>query len=128
MTYNLFIFILLLLIVISILFVTIINYYKKIDTFDNKANYYNDGKMIFKYITDTSHTRNVLDKYYVNDDIKIAGSRVNIHPDEFNRNNCSVIGALPKVYGKSLCQLSPGIWNRYNTKKQDIYNNYAVRI
>ena len=93
---------------------------------------YADGheKMTFDFLTNTN---DILAKYYFSDDLNnndAYSKNVNIYPYKNSIKNFKVVGALPNVYtaNRSLhIQRKPGIWNRYNTKAQDIYNLYAVR-
>ena len=126
MTCNLFIFIIL--IIIIILIINIMNNYKKIDNFDAKYNYNNDGNMKFDYLSDPGYTEKILYNYYVNDDAKINGNKVNYHPYQSSRQNCRVEwGARPYVYGNIWCQRKPGRWNKLDNYGQEIYDLYGVR-
>ena len=55
------------------------------DTFFNEKdlNYENDGKMNFDYLLNSNHKTNILNKYYLDDDIKVNGRRLNTHPYQF---------------------------------------------
>jgi hypothetical protein len=127
MNYNLFI--VLIIIIIIILIINILNYYNKIDNFNsiNRANYNDDGKMKFDYLTDPSYKAKILNRYYINDDKKQNGVKINNHPYAVKHKNCEVKGARPYVYGNIWCQRKPGGWNRYENYGQDIYNSYGIR-
>ena len=46
-----------------------------------------DGKMDFSYIYNPNYNANILDKYYLDDDIKINGNRLVYHPLQFKQPN-----------------------------------------
>jgi hypothetical protein len=53
----------------------------KYETFLTKNNDpNNDGKMTFPFLNDPNYSKNVLNSYYLNDDTKVNGNRVIIHP------------------------------------------------
>ena len=129
--------------IIIIIIVLIILYYKnkKYDTFaipkTPKEINDNDGNMTFEFLNN-ENTNYVLDKYYINDDTKINGVRVNYHPYQEHVNNPVIVdayskylqnSAYPYIYGnpKLHIQRTPGQWNKYDTKAQDIYNQYGIR-
>ena len=98
----------------------------------------NDGNMNFNFLKD-EHTKFVLNNYYIDDDKKINGSRVNIHPYQVKVSNLPVTiskyskylqdSAFPFIYGnpKLHKQRTHGQWNKYDTKARDIYNKYGIR-
>ena len=101
------------------------NYYNKynnIDTFQSQRdiNIENDGNMKFNYLIDKNYTNTILQKYYLNDDTKINGMRVVNHP--FQKKN------VLNLYGNPFNQLEkPGVWGKFNTFSDYIYNIYGVR-
>lgn len=120
-------YIIILLVIVSILFIIIsytqyqYQYFKK-DTFISQrdANVENDGNMKFDYLIKNNYTKNVLDKYYLNDDTKIFGKRIVNHP--FQKKN------YLNLYGNPFNQLStPKRWGGYDTYSEYIFNNYGVR-
>ena len=98
----------------------------------------NDGKMNFNFLKD-ENTNYVLQTYYLDDDKKINGRRVNYHPyqeqvpnipppvDIYSKYLQTI--SYPFVYGKPDFhrQRSPGQWNKFDTLAQDYYNKYGVR-
>ena len=98
----------------------------------------NDGNMTFDFLTNTN-TNFILDKYYLNDDMKINGARVNYHPYQVKVGNLPPPidkyskylqnTAFPYIYGNNKLhyQRKPGQWNKYDTKAQEIYNKTGVR-
>jgi hypothetical protein len=131
-------------IIIFILIRTIHNkyYINRYDTFATpkspKEINDNDGHMNFNFLKD-EHTNYVINKYYLDDDKKINGKRVNIHPyQEQVLNNPVPIDrysqylqgtAFPYIYGNPRLhkQRTPGQWNKYDTVSQEIYNKYGIR-
>ena len=122
-------YIIILLVIVSILLIIIsytqyqyqYQYFKK-DTFISQrdANIENDGNMKFDYLIKNNYTKNVLDKYYLNDDKKINGKRVVNHP--YQKKN------YLNLYGNPFNQLSTsGRWGGYDTYSEYIFNNYGVR-
>ena len=95
--------------------------------FRDRTNFNNDGHMKFDYIEDPNYTTKLLYKYYVDDDIKLNGEKINRHPYEKARPNCRVDGARRYVYGRAWCQRKPGAWHKHDTYGQDIYNFYGIR-
>ena len=133
--------------IIIIIFILIIILYKynfnnNYDTFavplSPKEIIENDGHMNFNFLKD-EHTNYVLRTYYINDDMKINGVRVNYHPyQEQVLNKPAPIDtyskylqnpAYPYIYGnpKLHAQRTPGQWNKYDTISQEIYNKYGIR-
>ena len=47
----------------------------------------NDGKMKFDFITDPNYTKNILNKYYLNDDTKTKNVRNVYHPYQFKKGS-----------------------------------------
>ena len=91
----------------------------------HQENYNNDGNMTFDFLS-SENTTNVLEKYYLNDDIKINGTRVNYHKYQTRKQTN---GFNPYIYGEpeSHRQRSPNRWNRYDNFAHDIYNTYRFR-
>ena len=58
---------------------------------NKNSNYENDGNMTFDYLLDNNYKNKVLNKYYLNDDIKINGQRINIHHYQ-KKNNRNLYG------------------------------------
>jgi hypothetical protein len=123
-------------IIISIILLIIIKYKidkVSIDKFKNAKQAINaDGNptMTFDFL---SNTNKILAKYFLSDDLNNnnAYQRYVInYPYKNKFRNYNVKGALPYVYTGNPglhYQRAPGIWNRYNTYAQDIYNMYGVR-
>ena len=143
MYYKLLLFIL----IIIILFILIIIIHNKynINTYDTfavpkspKEIIANDGNMNFNFLT-SENSQYVLNTYYVNDDLKVNGKRVNFHPYQEQEANTPPpvdkyskflqTPAYPFVYGKPKfhAQRSPGQWNKYDTLARDYYNKYGIR-
>ena len=96
--------------------------YNNIDTFQSQRdiNIENDGNMKFNYLIDKNYTNTILQKYYLNDDIKINGMRVVNHP--FQKKNDL------NLYGNPFNQREkPGVWGNFITFSDYIYNTYGVR-
>ena len=100
------------------------------DTFINQssnasAHAANDGDMTFDYLLNNNNTYYILNRYYLNDDIKnAAGTRLNYHP--YNRKNN--LG----LYGNPAFQIKRDYNNTgnsylYITENDYIYNTYGVR-
>jgi len=108
-------------ITIIILLFFLITYNNYIDKFiDKNLNYENDGNMTFDYLLDNNYKNNVLNKYYINDDIKVNGNRLNIHHYQVKNNR--------KLYGMSHFQKKEyGKYGKYDTFTDYIYNTYGVR-
>ena len=133
-------------IMILIVFLIIIIHNKyNINTYDTfvapkspKEIIENDGKMNFNFLT-SANSQYVLNTYYLDDDKKIDGKRVNIHPYQEQVANTPPpidkyskylqTSAHPFVYGKAKfhAQRSPGQWNKYDTLARDYYNKYGIR-
>ena len=88
----------------------------------------NDGNMNFNFLKN-ENTNYVLSTYYIDDDKKINGSRLNYHKYQKQVPNIPVEGAPPYIYGNPLYhyQRKPKVWNKYDTYAQDIWNKYGVR-
>tara|TARA_Y100000389_G_C17426390_1_gene499793 strand:+ start:1208 stop:1561 length:354 start_codon:yes stop_codon:yes gene_type:complete len=108
-------------ITILILLFFLISYNNCIDKFiDKNLNYENDGNMTFDYLLDNNYKNDVLNKYYINDDIKVNGKRLNIHHYQFKNNN--------NLYGLAHFQKTEdGKYGNYKTFAEYIYNTYGVR-
>jgi hypothetical protein len=113
---NIIIFIIILFLIISLLLLLIV---KNKDRFKNE-NANNDGKMTFNYLKDNNNTKNILNKYYMNDDTKINGTRIVYHP--YQQKN------FLNLYGNPHNQWSTmGIWGGFDTFAEYMYNQYGVR-
>ena len=104
-----------------------------IDKFKNATQPTNgDGNptMTFGFL---KNTNKVLAKYFFSDSLNnndAYSKTVNVYPYQNKKPNYKVRGALPYVYTGNIglhYQRAPGVWNRYNTYAQDIYNLYGVR-
>jgi len=113
------------LVIVSILFIIIS--YKQYQTFrkdtfisqrDTKIE--TDGNMSFDYLIKKNYTKNILDKYYLNDDTKINGKRLVNHPYQ-KKNKLN-------LYGNPFNQYSTrGYWGGYDSFSDYIFYNYGVR-
>ena len=95
----------------------------------------NDGKMTFNYINDPNYSNRIISQYYLDDDIRIAGMKVNSHPYKVPVPNCpSSADLLPYIYSATPskhCRRNIGAdgkswWRKYDTEAQDIYNIHGV--
>ena len=98
----------------------------------------NDGNMNFNFLK-SENSQYVLNTYYINDDKKINGKRVNFHPYQEQVANIPPPvrtyskylqnTAYPFIYGKPEFhrQRSSGQWNKYDTLARHYYNKYGVR-
>ena len=78
----------------------------------------NDGKMKFDYLTTPNYKNNILARYYIDDDVKINGSRMVQHPYQDRHWGFSQ-RTLRKFYGDLY-------W--YLPHSDDIYNAYKIRL
>ncbi len=83
-----------------------------------------DGKMSFNYLTNPDYKNNILARYYLDDDIKINGSRLVEHPGQV-KNDCYKI-LLNRQRQNVKCYGSRDNININNSN--DIYANYGIRI
>jgi len=92
------------------------------DTFVNEknANFENDGNMTFDYLTNPNYKNNVLNKYYLNDDIKKEGQRINIHP--YQKKNYRNLYGIPEYQINN-----NNIYGTFTTFAEYIYRLYGVR-
>ena len=117
-----------------------INPIKTKDTFLDPINpqnvIANDGNMSFDYLTDPYYSQKILKKYYIDDDKKQYGVKLNKHIYKNMVPNCKSSTDLnPYVYSADIslhCRRNVGWanttwWHKYDTIAQDIYNNYGVR-
>jgi len=141
--YNKLLLFILIIIIIFILIITIHNNYN-INTYDTFATPKspkeindNDGHMNFNFLK-SENSQRVLHTYYIDDDKKINGKRVNFHPYQEQVPNPPPMDryskylqnpAYPYIYGnpKLHRQRTPGQWNKYDTVAREIYNNYGIR-
>ena len=84
----------LLIIILIIIIVIIIIYNNKyifiqqndmfgnIKYYDPQAVIANDGKMNFDFLNDPQYTNKILNEYYLNDDMKLNGVKLNYHPQQ----------------------------------------------
>ena len=138
---------LLFILIIIIIFILIIILHNKynINTYDTfaipkspKEINDNDGHMNFNFLK-SENSNYVIRNYYLDDDKKINGVRLNVHPyqDQIVNNRVPIdpyskylqYPAFPLMYGnpKLHQQRSPGQWNKYDTVAQEIYNKYGIR-
>ena len=78
----------------------------------------NDGKMKFNYLTNPNYKNNILARYYIDDDIKINGSRMVQHPYQDRHWGVSQ-RTLRKFYGDLF-------WDQQHS--DNIYNAYKIRL
>ena len=72
-----------------------------------------DGKMKFTYLNDKNYGKNIIDKYYTNDDTVFRGNKVVYHPYQLKRNT---LFGIANYIGLS----------RINSDY--LYNTYGVRL
>lgn len=72
-----------------------------------------DGKMKFTYLIDKNYGKNIIDKYYTNDDTVKGGNRVIYHPYQLKKN---------KLYGIA------NYIGITKDKSNDLYKTYGVRL
>ena len=76
-----------------------------------------DGKMTFEYLNDVNYKTKILNKYYMNDDIIVNGSRIINHP--LQNRKLSIDGHY--YYGR--------INNTQDAKNSDmIYKQFGLRL
>jgi len=114
-----------LIILIIILFLIIYNEHNnnnENDTFVNEknANFENDGNMTFDYLTNPNYKNNVLKKYYLDDDIKKSGNRINIHL--YQKKNYRNLYGIPEYQYES-----QSMYGKFTTFAEYIYRLYGVR-
>lgn len=116
--YFIFLLFIIIIIISTILFLLI----KHIDTFIFKNNNIDsDGNMTYNFISDKNNTKKVLNKYYLDDDIKSSNIRTNIHPYQ-NKNSRNLYG-IPQHQ-----IINSGKWGAtHSTFSNYIYNYYGVR-
>ena len=96
----------------------------------------NDGQMTFEYLNDPNYKKNVLNTFYLNDDIKYNGVKVNYHPYKNPVPNCPSSADLnPYVYSANPllhCRRNVGNnytkwwWHKYDTRAVDIHNQFSI--
>jgi hypothetical protein len=107
--------------IIGLLFFLISHNNYKDKFFNEKIlNYENDGKMNFDYLLNSNHKTNILNKYYLDDDIKVNGRRLNTHPYQF-KNYKNLYGIVDYQHTDN------NNYGAYNTFADYIYNIYGVR-
>ena len=113
-----------LIILIMILFLIIYNEHNnnENDTFVNEknANFENDGNMKFDYLTNPNYKNDVLNKYYLDDDIKKSGNRINIHL--YQKKNYKNLYGIPEYQYQSKYR-----YGKFTTFAEYIYRLYGVR-
>ena len=127
------------LLILLILSLCLILYKQYNDTFMNEknANFENDGNMTFEYLSNNNYKNEVLNKYYLDDDIKKSGKRINIHPYQrpYETKLLNIIvNGKPKNYSINSYGSNP--YNHVEDKKkygefktfaEYIYRLYGVR-
>ena len=105
-----------------LIIVFLILYNKYNDTFMNEknANFENDGNMTFDYLTNPNYKNNVLKKYYLDDDIKKSGNRINIHL--YQKKNYRNLYGIPEYQYES-----QSMYGKFTTFAEYIYRLYGVR-
>jgi len=103
------------LLIIILLLILLINK----DSFISKNNVpSNDGKMNFDYLTNPNYSRDIINKYYLNDDSKLNGIRNVYHKFQQKNNN---------FYGNSkYLSILPFLSNSFYTDL--MYKTYGIRI
>ncbi len=100
-----------------IFIIVIIGEYKKkylLDTFISINNDpANDGKMTFNYLTNKNYGKNILNKYYQNDDTRINGVRAVYHPYQIKNNKLFGIAEYIRLDKE---------------KSNKLFNDYGVRL
>jgi len=127
------------LLILLILSLCLILYKQYKDTFMNEknTNFENDGNMTFEYLSNNNYKNEVLNKYYLDDDIKKSGKRINIHPYQrpYKTKLLNIIvNGKPKNYSINSYGSNP--YNHVEDKKkygefktfaEYIYRLYGVR-
>ena len=135
-------------IILIIIIVIIVIYNNKYDFIKNKDMFSNrrytdpqdiiknDGKATYDYLNDPNYSRNILKQYYLNDDKKYKGVKINNHPYKNPVPNCpSSADFYPYVYSANPslhCRRNIGNnytkwwWHKYDTRAVDIYNQYSI--
>jgi hypothetical protein len=102
------------------------------DTFVNEknANFENDGNMTFDYLTNPNYKNDVLNKYYLDDDIKKSFTifglklytdyRINTHP--YQKKNYRNLYGIPEYQYES-----QSMYGKFTTFAEYIYRLYGVR-
>lgn len=108
-------FILLIIILLLIVIIVLINK----DSFISQNNIpSNDGKMKFDYLTNPNYSRDIINKYYLNDDSKTNGIRNVYHKFQQKNNN---------FYGNpKYLSLIPWLSSSFYTDL--MYKTYGIRI
>ena len=128
------------LLILLILSLCLILYKQYNDTFMNEknANFENDGNMTFDYLLNDNYKDEVLNKYYLDDDIKISGDRINIHPYQYPyetkylniilNNNKPVHYTLNSYGSNPHNHIKDKIkYGEFETFAEYIYRTYGVR-
>ena len=111
-----FLLVLLLIIIILNIYLSNKKINKKVLNIDNFISINNDpaydGKMQYKFLTNSDYTKNILNKYYVNDDTKINNKRVINHPYQ---NKTGLFFGNPR-FALNNTFISNNIYNRYGIR------------
>ena len=102
---------------------------------NNKDPSFVDGKMDFKYLTDKNYTQNILNKYYLNDDLRYYANRYINHPYQNSNPYFSYVGGWnfenKNYYGSFKNNIDKYWWLKPSEKPlliaKDLYKNYGVR-
>ncbi len=95
----------------------------------------NDGKMTFNYINDPNYSNRIISQYYLDDDIRINGMKVNSHPYTVPIPNCATsVDLRPFIYSvtpSKHCRRNIGAndkswWRKFDTEAQELYNIHGV--
>jgi hypothetical protein len=90
----------------------------------------NDGKMKFNFLKDPYYSQKIINEFYLNDDKKINGVKVNYHPYINPVPNCPISADfIPYVYSANPslhCRRRPEKWHKFDTRANDIYNQYSI--
>ena len=104
----------------------------KSDSKKDKIDPTKDGKMIFDYLINPNYDKEVLNKYYLNDDKIINGYKLANHYYQPKRNNFwGFLYNYPesRIINGVLIKSPISIPNLNTVEKSDsIYNNYKVRL
>jgi hypothetical protein len=98
---------------------------------NNKDPSFIDGKMNFKYLTDKNYTKNILNKYYLNDDLRYYTIRYINHPYQNSNPYLSYIGGwnfeYKNYYGSFANNIGKIWWVDPLEISKNLYKNYGIR-
>jgi hypothetical protein len=100
-------------------------YIKQKESFINsirEQNIENDGKMSFDYLSDKKYTKNLLNRFYANDDLFIQNNRIINHPFQKKYNNGYGYSSVLKNMRQN-SEYSP-----FKSYSDYIYITYGVRL